>query len=183
MFTSARTSDNGEILHFLLVGTTPLPWAIIQAQPSSADDEKNPVAKRLRRQDFSVYNPRILRKQDQRPLQLFPGYMFVAGIGRRWGALRTTEGVHKLLMAAPERPAELSDRAVDGIRLQENEQGVIALQDKFVPAQQVRATAGSFWDMIGIYEGQRCRDRVSVLFQLLGQETRVFVAEDNLVAV
>ena len=159
-----------------------MPWAIIQAQPCAADDNKNPVVRRLCHRDFSVYNPRILRKNERHPRQLFPGYMFVTDIRHRWDVLRSTDGVHRLLMSAPERPAELSDRAVEGIRRCESSEGIVVLSDKFSPMSKVKTTAGAFMNMIGIYEGQRHRDRVSVLFRLLGQQTRVFVTEDNLVA-
>jgi transcriptional antiterminator RfaH len=174
----------GEILQvfYSSEGPPPLPWVIIQSQTCSLEDSKNPVSRRLRRDGFEPYNPRCLTRREKKPLQLFPGYMFVSKVDERWSLLRRTEGVHSLLMSAPEKPSQVEDHFVDGLKSLEGPEGVITMLPKFSPRQKVRITTGAFLDRIGLYEGQRQRDRVSVLLRLLGGKMRVFVQEDNLVA-
>jgi hypothetical protein len=57
---------------------------------------------------------------------------------------------------------------------------VLPKRDAFQIGEQVRITAGAFSGCLGLYQGQRARDRVLVLLALLG---RVELAKADIEAV
>lgn len=140
----------------------------------------------LARQGFEFYNPKIVKttyergRRLERRIQLFPGYIFVLVVDR-WRSLLSTFGIATLVMSAG-HPARISHSVVEKIRAREVEGLVVLPQARFKEGQQVQVVSGPLAMEYGLYEGQRDRDRVSVLMNLLGRSTSVVLREGNLVA-
>lgn len=131
-------------------------------------------------QGAEVYVPRAMirvgaaRRLEPRPL--FPGYAFVRHPGGLWLFLRGTRGAIDVIMGSDESPAWLPDAEVARIRAREGPDGVVRLQSsEFRPGERVRVESGAV-SLDGIVDGAAGRDRVYVLLNLLGQQTRTEVA-------
>lgn len=163
-----------------------MPYAVIQTHPHAA----NVAVRNLRRQDFEYYDPRIeVRCSARRAramvtrVQLFPDYLFVK-IVDRWRALKSTYGVRCVLECERNKPALLSDVEIERLRMLEDfETGCIVLnKPKFEVGEKVQIEAGPFALASGLYDGQKDRERVFVLLNILGAKRRVEINERDLVA-
>lgn len=138
---------------------------------------------------FRFYNPLISKSNStgQSVGQLFPGYMFV-WIVDRWRQLRSTPGIRDLLYVhnpvGEAIPARVPDHVVDRLIASQDDRGLVVLEERrrFELGQKVQVASGPLALEYGLYDGQRDRDRVFVLMNLLGQVCRTEVREDNLVA-
>lgn len=156
-------------------------WSIAQVYPPNLKKAEH----NLSRQGFDFYSPMYIKKQrlfGSQRLPLFPGYVFVY-IVDQWRALLSTYGVSGLLLSAGE-PAKVPADVVDNIKAREVDGVVVLSKSRFYVGQQVQVKSGPLGYELGtIHEGQRDRDRVKVLLNLLGRSCVVAVEEDNLVAV
>lgn len=155
-------------------------WFVVQTQPRSEAKAQF----HLDRQGIETYLPQILmRRRHARKVEvvrapLFPRYLFVSqrSAMRCWRSIRSTFGVSQLVCTG-DMPAVISQRIVDDLRGRE-EGGIVKLGLRsFKPGDKVRFLEGSFADAIGIYEGMRDEERVSVLLDMLGRKVRVLVDE------
>ena|SRR5258708_37775650 len=126
---------------------------------------------------FEVYAPRVCepRIRNGRRLKtlvpLFPSYVFIA-IESAWHRARWSIGVAGLLMAG-ERPAVVADRIIDDIRSRERN-GIVELPERQLrPGDRVRILAGPFQGELALYQSMRPRERIEVLLQLLGRQSRI----------
>ena len=71
-------------------------------------------------------------------------------------------------------PAKVPDAVIAEIRSLERK-GAIELPPKLRPGDRVRVLRGPFRDQFAIYAGMTGRDRVAVLFRLLGGERRLLL--------
>jgi len=136
---------------------------------------------------YEVYFPRLRerrishgRKIEVRP-PLFPGYAFIA-IELRWHTARWTAGVLGLIMGGIQ-PARVPDVVIAEIRARERG-GLVVLprREEFCTGEAVRVTHGPFSGQLGLYQGQRPRERVLVLLALLGGQQRVELAKGDIEA-
>lgn len=156
-------------------------WYVVHTQPN----RKARADLNLRRQGFSTYLPRYVRRRRHarrhemvaRPL--FPRYLFVAldPARDRWRAIHSTFGVNHLVLAG-EEPLPVPDGVVDEIRARENGDGFVklGLPAGIGPGSQVRLIDGVFADATGVLERIADDRRVAILLELLGREVRVFVS-------
>lgn len=81
-------------------------------------------------------------------------------------------------------PAPLPEDAIDKLRAREGADGYITLpsqeDSRFKPGDAVRVKDGAFSGYYGIYEGTRDQDRVRILLEYLGQQSKVLIGEDAL---
>jgi transcriptional antiterminator RfaH len=127
---------------------------------------------------FQTYLPRIRvnRARRSRITALFPGYIFIVARDR-WYGVESTIGITNLVKSGS-LPAQLADGIIDQIRARECD-GLIKLPSapkRFKRGDQVAIARGSFRGHLALYDGQCARDRVFVLFELLGRQTRVELA-------
>ena len=113
---------------------------------------------------------------------MFPGYAFIA-IELQWHTARWTAGVLGLIMGGIQ-PARVPDSVIAEIRARERG-GLVELpkREKFCTGEAVRVTHGPFSGQLGLYQGQRPRERVLVLMAVLGGQQRVELAKDDIEAV
>jgi transcription antitermination factor NusG len=132
---------------------------------------------------YEVYAPRIMgtTPKARRITLLFPGYVFVQ-IVRGWWEARWSAGVVRLISHGAE-PTPVSDHVIAEIQSREHN-GLIVLPKPrgLQRGDRVRVTAGAFAGCLGLYEGQRPHERISVLLAFLGAQTRVELARRDVSA-
>ncbi len=148
------------------------------------------AAAHLERQGFEIYLPRYrkrrrhARRVEMVTAPLFPRYMFV-GVdmaAQRWRSIHSTFGVARLVCNGDE-PAPVSDFIVDALRRREDDDGFVQLaRRRFEPGARVQITDGAFASCLGLFEGMRDAERVTVLLELLGRKVRVLIDELSLAA-
>ena len=147
-------------------------WYVVQTHAHA----ETKAAAHLERQGFASYLPRYLkRRRHARRVEivgtpLFPRYLFVS-IDRekqRWISIRSTIGVTRLVCNGDE-PVSLQASVVDELRSREVGGFVQLERRRFSPGDRVRITDGVFSSCLGLYEGMRDDERVTVLLDLLGR--------------
>ena len=114
---------------------------------------------------------------------LFPRYVFVnadlAVVGAR--AIASARGVVNMVSYGSE-PAVVRPSIIDGIREREDTDGVIRLEYERVykPGEAVQICGGPFLDHRALFEADGDSDRVVVLLNLLGRQTRAQISRENL---
>lgn len=161
-------------------------WYVVQTHTHA----EGKAAVHLERQGFSVYLPRYRkRRRHARRIEmvaapLFPRYMFV-GVdmaAQRWRSIHSTFGVARLVSYGDE-PAPVSDFVVEALRRREDDEGFVQLERRrFEPGTRVQITDGAFASYLGLFEGMRDDERVTVLLDLLGRKVRVLIDELSLTA-
>jgi len=153
-------------------------WHVVQSQPNA---ELKAVA-HLNRQGFITYLPRYLKRRrharriDVIAAPLFPRYLFIAidTTAQRWRSINSTIGVSHLVCNG-EEPAAVTDNVIKALQRSEDENGLIHLpaRPRFVAGEKVLIADGAFVGCVGLFEGMRDIERVSVLLDLLGRKVRV----------
>lgn len=145
------------------------------------------AARELANQGFEVFLPRYLRKRRHArkvslvAAPLFPGYLFISldPERQRWRSINGTYGVARVI-AGEDGPVRVAGGIVAGLKGRADEQGFIAMSQRpdFVPGEAIRIRSGSFAETLGLFEGFRDQDRVTVLLELLGGKVRVMLGEE-----
>jgi transcriptional antiterminator RfaH len=154
-----------------------LSWYVAATHPQ----KEHVAANHLERQGFATFLPRFekvrrhSRKVDVVPVSLFPGYIFVSFdiSAQPWHSIRSTFGVRYLVGSNPTRPQMVPWGVIESLQaLSDN--GVIdkTLHD-LKPGDQVRVINGPFADHFAMVESLSDRDRVNLLFRILGTEKSV----------
>jgi transcription antitermination factor NusG len=154
-------------------------WAVARLEPR----QERPALYHLGRAGFETYLPRLRehRISHGRRIEvcppLFPGYCFFI-VESQWHAARWSIGVIGLIMDGI-RPARVADSVIAEIRARERG-GLIELprREEFRIGAAVRVRAGPLSGQLGLYAGQRPRERVLVLLALLGGQQRVELSRD-----
>ncbi len=159
-------------------------------QVSSSDAVEN-----IRRQGFEYFHPTFRSRAVRgvrRVTALFPYYLMVRvdEIIQDWRVLCSTRGVQYVLLNG-DQPGRVSDQVVADFRrlTDDTDDGYYhdPLHDspRFMPGASVKGIRGLFAGKYGIYRGLvgSRRDRVRVLFSILGREAEFEVGADDVVAV
>lgn len=162
-------------------------WYVVRTHPHA----EARAAAHLGQQGFQTYLPRYLKtRHHARRVEfvraaIFPRYLFVLVdmASQRWRAISSTFGVVRLVCNG-NQPAQVSETVISALRARENEDGLIRLPAKprFVPGDPVRFLDGAFADCLGLFEGMRDSERVSVLLDLLGRKVRFILNADAVTA-
>jgi transcriptional antiterminator RfaH len=162
-------------------------WYAVQTHPHC----ESKAMQHLIRQGFEVYLPRYLKRRrharrvDTVAAPLFPRYLFVAvdQLTQRWRAIRSTIGVTDLVRQG-DQPATVADKVIHELRTHEDERGLIRLQPRalFANGDKVIVVNGVFSTCLGLFEGMKDKDRVSVLLELLGRKVRVLIDAESIAA-
>ena len=142
-------------------------WYVVQAQ-HEARAQIN-----LRRQGFDAWLPQT-RRVDSVLAPLFPGYLFVRLDLKtaRWRSINGTFGVIRLLCSG-DTPLALPEGLVEEIM----QRCDAPLPPPRRPAvgEAVKVAFGPFAGLEGLFEEMSGRDRVLLLFDLLGRKVRADV--------
>ena len=161
-----------------------MPWIVLRTKPH----RERWAAENVDRQDFPHYLPCTLetlkaplRLKVTRPL--FPGFLFVR-IESRWYCLLSTFGVIGAVMRG-EQPDVMPDPAIYQLQMRENRDGYIDLPPapkRVRVNKEARVERGVLAGRTGLVTGMSDKDRIKVMFDVLGRKTEILVAERDLVA-
>lgn len=158
-------------------------WFLAQLKPNCA----NIAERNLKLQGFRTFLPtetgtkRVRGKFVTAPQPLFPGYIFVqidtsAG---NWRTINSTNGITRLVSFGKE-PAPVPLDIVSQLMLRCDATGKLLPPERLTPGDQVCLTSGPFADFVGRIEAIAPERRVWVLMEIMGGQTRVAVAADQL---
>ena len=162
-------------------------WYVVRTQPHA----ENKARAHLGRQGFETYLPRYLKKRrharrvETVEAALFPCYLFVAiDTADAAVALHQFDVGVSHLVCNGEEPAPVPDNVIDALRDREDESRARSLpaRPRFATGDKVRLLEGAFADCIGLFEGMKDIERVSVLLDLLGRKVRVLLDADAVAA-
>lgn len=136
----------------------------------------------LRNQGFEIFLPKIkkqrchARRIDWIRAPLFPRYLFVRlDIQRmRWASISSTLGVSDLITRG-KKPLAVPEGVVEEILKRQNNDGIIHLSSsaRFSKGDAVKVINGPFTDKIGLVDSMSDDDRIIVLFNLLGRQSKL----------
>jgi transcriptional antiterminator RfaH len=138
----------------------------------------------LSKQGFAVYLPRYLkRRRHARRVEivaapLFPRYLFVSFdlAVTRWRAIHSTIGVTDLVCNG-ENPAPVPIGIVEEIMARADENGMLSQPSaqRLVKGDKIEILDGPLEGLTGLFECTTDHERVVLLLDLLGRQTRVTV--------
>lgn len=157
-------------------------WFLAQLKPNALD-----IARRnLARQGIETFAPKIEHTSRSRGRfrtgfrPLFPGYLFVSlNAGRSWRPVNSTQGITRMVSFGS-RPATVPLALIEEIRERCDSNGHIVASGLAHPGDQVRLRRGPFTDFLGKVDALDAEQRVWVLIDLMGRETRVLAEQDAL---
>jgi len=165
-------------------GSIAVPWYVAHTKPR----RERVAMENLARQHYGVYLPQLKVVRNVRGLQrirfepLFPRYLFFQpqNTEHSIAPVRSTVGVNALVRFGG-MPAILRAATIDCLRQFEAEQHRLDLTElsNLAPGRTVLITTGPFAGLEGLV-AMVSRQRVVVLMQLLGQETKVRLSPDEL---
>lgn len=163
------------------------PWYVVHTKVR----QEQTACENLARQGFAVYLPRIKVLRRVRGLQqarlepLFPRYIFFQprSAAQSIGPVRSTLGVTNIVRFGQE-PAVMRSVVLRDIRDFETRQNEAPDEEvsPFQPGGKVRIAAGPLNGLEGLVSDVS-QERVIVLMQLLGEDTRVSVSHHQLLVV
>lgn len=154
-------------------------WFVVYTQPL-----KETVAKQhLEEQGYDVYLPmfkktrRHARRIDEVLQPLFPRYLFV-GLDLKidaWRAVNGTRGVAYLLLNDG-HPLGISTSIIEELKILENN-GVVPIEcvSAFTKGENLRVVDGVFKDQVAVFQMMGDKQRVQLLLNFLGRDTRITV--------
>lgn len=158
-------------------------WYVAQVKPNGfARAEAN-----LNRQGFETFMPlRSMTVRHARQMRdvlrpVFPGYLFIKFGSERadWRKINSTFGVSKLISFEAAKPAPVPDPLMAGLRARCDDHHVLQPLDDLRTGERVRMLSGAFADFVGEVEEMVANDCVRLLFELMGQTTRVDVPQGD----
>ena len=157
-------------------------WAVAITRPR----HEAKVIPHLDRQGLEYFMPQIRVKDhyfNERLEPLFPRYFFCL-VGNAWHDLMTTIGISGVIMNG-EKPALVPDVVVGELRNRCDAMGIYIPPPPFRyrRGMRVRVKCGPLMGHQGIVQGMRGKERVNVLFTMLGQSARVNIFEGDLALV
>jgi len=163
---------------------SPHGWFLAQLKPNGF-----PAAyKNLQRQGFATFMPMRektvchARKRSEVLRPLFPGYIFVnfdVDLSQ-WRVINNTLGVARLITLRPDTPQMAPVSLMKALLTQCDEHDVVLPPAALKVGDRVRVTDGPFCDIIAKVECMAAPNRVGLLLNLMGRQTRAIFAVDDL---
>ena len=159
-------------------------WYVIHTKPR----QEHIAEYNLQNQQFEVFLPRhaVEKRKQHRIVSLiepyFPRYLFVRFNESRdnWGPIRSTRGVCSLVRFNG-RPRAVPQQLISLLRSNENDQGLQRVgKASWKPGDEVEIEAGPFAGYRCIFEAVRSSERVSVLLNIIGKQTRAVLDKQDL---
>jgi transcriptional antiterminator RfaH len=161
-------------------------WFAIQTRVG----KESYAREQFERQAFETYLPVILQRcshagkisWQERPF--FPGYLFLhlAPHEQRWTSINSTYGAIGAARFGNYYPP-VPDAVIQALQARHDDSGLIALpssrpETPFKQGEKVRVIHGPMSDIEAVFQCMKGRDRVLVLMNLLGRQSKVELAVD-----
>ncbi len=159
----------------LTINQNNLAWYLIYSKPR----QERVAEENLRCQGYVTYLPFIEQRQRKQGRYcwalepLFPRYLFIQlNAGKDdWGPIRSTRGVSSLVRFGGV-PAKVPENLIDFTKQREIKRAAEE-KDPFKPGERVRIASGVLSGYEGIFESTSGAERVTLLLNIVGKETRV----------
>jgi transcriptional antiterminator RfaH len=152
-------------------------WHLVYCKPRQEDKAQV----HLGRQGYMTYLPRLIETRRRRDKNveligpLFPRYLFIHldNLTDNWGPIRSTQGVNSLVRFG-ETVAAVPDHVIQFLKDREDEEGLHHLKvPKLDRGSRVRILEGPLQGYEAIFLARSGRERVLILLDMLGNQTRV----------
>ncbi len=159
-------------------------WYVAQIKQNGFDRAMS----NLTRQGYQTFMP-MKKKTVRHARQLknvlrpvFPGYLFVQfGADRGdWRKINSTFGVARLVSFNKSAPAPVPDRLVAGLQARCDAQDCLQSPDDFKIGEKVRMVAGAFAGFVGDVENLIGEERIRLLYEFMGQKSRIDIGKGDL---
>lgn len=154
-------------------------WYVAQLKPNGFER----AISNLNRQNFDTFMP-MRRKTVSHARQLkevlrpiFPGYIFVRFGSQQsdWRKINSTFGVARLVSFGARKPAAVPEGLMPALMERCDEKAVLRPLDDLKAGEAVKMMTGSFAEFVGEIEAFVAADRLRILFDFMGQKTRLDV--------
>jgi len=175
----SNLSENDRMTHHDRGAT----WFLAQTKPNS-----HRIAERnLARQGFRTFLPlqeetrRTRGKFTTQMRPLFPGYLFVAFDVNRggWRTVNSTYGITRLVSLGKE-PTPVPTDLISQLMLRCDRESGLMTPKPLKPGDEVTVTNGPFADFVATVESIAPDRRICLLMEIMGGQTRVVVAVEQL---
>lgn len=152
-------------------------WYVAQLKPNGFEKAQINLA----RQGFETFMPvretstRHARRVQTKLKPIFSGYIFIRfGDDRAdWRKINSTLGIARLVSFEKNTPAPVPDALMAGLRARCGEDGQLLPMTDLKIGERVKLVAGAFVSFVGEIEDLVNENRVRILFEFMGQKTRV----------
>lgn len=161
-------------------------WYLAQSKPN----EQSIAERHLHRQCFEVFAPQHAQTRRTRGgmirvmRPLFPGYLFVRADPAQgaWRAINGTQGIAKLVQFGSGGPASVPDALIAGLMSRCDSPDVVQPKP-LKTGERVRMLSGPFADFLATVERISPGQRVWVLLDFMGRQTRAFARRGEVATV
>jgi transcriptional antiterminator RfaH len=161
-------------------------WFAIQTRVG----KESYAREQFERQAFETYLPVILqrcshaRRISWQERAFFPGYLFLhlASDEQRWTTINSTYGVIGATCFGHYYPP-IPDAVISALQARHDDSGLVTLpsskpEDPFKYGEKVRVIRGPMSDVEAVFQCMKGKDRVLVLMNLLGRQSKVELPVD-----
>lgn len=154
-------------------------WYLVYTKPRN----ESVAEEHLNRQGFTTYLPRlhVTRKHRGKLVgrieAMFPRYLFISLDTEtdNWAPIRSTIGVSSLVRFG-NLPTVVPDELIEVLMEREDASGVLTLEaPDFKTGESVRIFEGPFKDYEAVFLAKNSNERVVVLLEILGKESRISI--------
>ena len=158
-------------------------WYVAQLKPNGFAK----AVANLDKQGFETFMP-LRRKTVRHARQMrevlrpvFPGYLFIRFGAERsdWRKINSTFGVSRLISFEKALPSPVPDALMAGLRARCDTAHVLQPLDDLQTGEKVKMLAGAFAEFVGEIETFVANDCIRLLFDFMGQTTRVDVPRED----
>ena len=160
-------------------------WFILQFKPN-AHHQAN---KNLNQQGFETFLPlhdttsRKLSRFIYTSKPLFPGYMFIKfdRVKAKWHKINNTYGVSRLI-TSNSKLKPIPTIFIDNLMMRYDLSGKLLPVEKLKKGNQVKVLEGPFAGFIATVESYESEQRIWILMDLMGRNTKILTPSDILQA-
>ena len=158
-------------------------WIVAKIKPN----QDNLAISNLERQNFSIFQPKIrtiskLNNKFKDILKpIFPGYIFIA-INleeKNWHKINNTRGICNIIAFGNEIPL-IHYKLIEELKHRFSLDNILKAADPFEVGMNTEITIGPFAQLIGKIDEIDTDQRIWILLDILGNQTRVSINKLNL---
>jgi transcriptional antiterminator RfaH len=158
-------------------------WFIVQIKPNAY----NRAEKNLNKQGFETFSPmynitkRKASKFTNLTKPLFSGYMFISFDinSSKWGKINSTYGVSRLI-TFNSMLKSVPTSFINGLMNRCDISGKLLTEKEIKKGDHVKFTHGPFANLIASVEKIEADQRIWILLNLMGRQTKIETASSNL---